>query len=103
MIASPLSGLIRTVQLIAGSRVSADWDVMLADTQPGRLRLAWLDFWLRKDLSGRLAGIHWVRLLSFSLLLHDTPKDVARALVGRYRAYRRQAADLAAFSSSGIE
>lgn len=72
-------------------------DVMLAELRPGRLRAAWLDRWLRSNLSQRLASAHLVRLLAFSLLIHDTPRDAVRALSGRRRAKRRQVQDLEAF------
>ena len=70
---------------------------MLAALQPGRLRRRWLERWLRHDLSERTSKVHWARLLGFSMFLHDAPRDSMRALLGRYRASRRSAADLAAF------
>ena len=70
---------------------------MLASLQPGRLRKKWLRYWLNANLSERTSGRRWVRLLGFSSLLHDSPRDSLRALAGRYRAYRRTAADLAVF------
>lgn len=76
---------------------------MLSDTQPGRLRRAWLRRWLYKDLSSQMSEVRWARLMGFSAFLHDTPADVARAFAGRRRAYRQQAADLAAFSSLDTE
>jgi hypothetical protein len=94
---------LRWTQMLSGSTAPAKLESMLADIKPGRIRRAWVDFWLRKDLSTRTSGMRWVRLLGFSLLLHDKPKDAVRALTGRYRAYRRQADDLAVFSSSDIE
>lgn len=71
---------------------------MLTDTQPGQLRREWLDRWLRSNVSERTTNVHWARLLGFSLFLHDTPSDAMRAFVGRYRARRQSATDLAAFS-----
>jgi hypothetical protein len=71
---------------------------MIAELRPGRLRGAWLDYWLRHDLSARSAGKHWLRLMLFSPFLHDSPRDPLRALAGRYRARRRCSADLKAFS-----
>jgi hypothetical protein len=88
---------LRWVQLLSGSNVHPDLDGMLSDIAPGRLRKAWLDRWLRKDLSTRTSGSHWLRLFGFSVFLHDAPGDSLRALVGRYRALRRSAADLAVF------
>jgi hypothetical protein len=42
--------------------------------------------------------MRWLRLLAFSSLLHDTPRDALRAYVGRRRAGRRSEADLKAFA-----
>ena len=75
----------------------AGLDDKLASVQPGRLKRAWLRRWLQANLSERTSGKRWVRLLGFSSLLHDSPHDSLRALVGRYRAYRRRSADLAVF------
>ena len=93
---------LRWVQLLtcrsgASPRLLVELDKMLTDTQPGRLRRAWLDRWLRSDFSERTSNAHWARLLGFSLFLHDTPSDAMRALVGRYRAHRRSRGDLEAF------
>jgi hypothetical protein len=79
-------------------RSLAAMNKMMSELRPGRLRQAWLDRWLRNDLSERAsAAAHWSRLLGFSLFLHDTPADVLRALAGWYRAHRRRSADLEAF------
>ncbi len=91
------------VQLLAAPILSMNLSSMLRDTQPGRARQAWLRRWLRNDLSSRTSEARWVRLLGFSAFLHDSPTDVARAMAGRRRAYRRQSADLAAFSSLNAE
>jgi len=78
-------------------RSLAAMNKMMSELRPGRLRRAWLDRWLRNDLSERTSAAHWSRLLGFSLFLHDTPADVLRALAGWYRAHRRSSADLEAF------
>lgn len=70
---------------------------MLGDLQPGRARSAWIEYWLRGDLPAKTTSAHWARLFGFSLFLHDTTRDAVRALAGRYRAHRRQSADLSAF------
>ena len=93
---------LRWVQLLtcrsgASPRLLVALGKMLTDTQPGRLRKAWVDRWLRHDLSERTSNAHWARLLGFSPFLHDTPADAVRALAGRYRAHRRSASDLEAF------
>jgi hypothetical protein len=70
---------------------------MLDDTAPGPLRRRWLDYWLRSNLSLRLASHHWLRLTLFTSLLHDKPQDALRALRGRSRALRRRKADMESF------
>jgi hypothetical protein len=89
---------LRWVQLLTSSHAPAELDAMLADTQPGRLRRAWLDYWLRNDLSTRMTGARWTRLLGLSVFLHDTPGDAMHALCGWQRDRRRRAKDLMAFS-----
>ena len=93
---------LRWVQLLtcrsgASPRPLVTLDEMLTDTQPGRLRRKWLDYWLRSNIPERTSNAHWVRLLGFSPFLHDTPGDAMRALAGRYRAQRRSSNDLEAF------
>lgn len=93
---------LRWVQLLtSGSGVSprffAAINKMMPDLRPGPLRRAWLDRWLRNDLSARMSKTHWARLLGFSPFLHDAPRDAVRAFAGRRRAHRRSNADLAAF------
>jgi hypothetical protein len=88
---------LRWVQLLTQPHSPGELDAMLAAVQPGAFRRAWLDRWLRWDLSERMSQRHWVRLLAFSPFLHDTLGDSIRALVGRYRAHRRRNVDWAAF------
>ena len=88
---------LRWVQMLTEPDAPEELAAMLADLRPGPLRRAWLDHWLRRDLSERLSRLHWARLLAFSLFLHDTPRDSLRALAGRYRAHRRRSADWAEF------
>jgi hypothetical protein len=88
---------LRWLNLLTAPESTEGLDAMLSDLQPGRLRRIWIDRWLHGNLSERTSGAHWARLLGFSLFLHDTLGDAARALAGRFRARRRQAKDLAAF------
>ena len=88
---------LRWVELLTRPHTVVGLEKMVADLSPGRLRRTWLDFWLRNDLSARTSAAHWVRLLCFSLFLHDTLRDSARALVGWHRAQRRSSADIDAF------
>jgi hypothetical protein len=88
---------LRWVDLLTNPNPVNGLDELLSDMSPTRLRRAWLDRWLRNNLSARTSGVNWARLLLFSLFLHDTPRDSVRALTGRYRARRRSGADLAVF------
>jgi hypothetical protein len=88
---------LRWVQLVSGPHLQVELDAMMSELCPGALRRAWLDRWLKKDLSERMSNAHWLRLLGFSMFLHDAPGDSARALAARLRAHRRVAVDLAAF------
>jgi hypothetical protein len=88
---------LKWVDLLMSPNAPTGLAAMLSDTRPGDLRAAWLDRWLRSDLSARMSDAHALRLLGFSLFLHDTLRDSMRAFAGRRRAHRRVSADLAAF------
>jgi hypothetical protein len=88
---------LRWVELLTQSPSPVVPHEMLGDLEPGRIRKAWIDGWLEKDMSERTSQAHWARLFGFSPFLHDTPLDSLRALAGRYRAHRRRRDDLAAF------
>ena len=89
---------LRWVDLLTKDHRVPRLEEIIDQLKPGPLRRAWLDFWLRHDLSSRASRIHWVRLLGFSMFLHDRPGDALRAFRGRRAARRRIAEDLAAFS-----
>ena len=88
---------LRWVEMLIRPKSFKSLDTMMSSTRPGPMRRAWLDRWLRNDLSERTSNTHIVRLAGFSLFLHDALGDSMRALAGRRRAYRRSSADLAAF------
>ena len=88
---------LRWLQLLAGDYAPPDLRQMLSDLQPGRMKRSWIDAWLRNDLPGRTSTQRWMRLLGFSMFLHDAPSDVIRAASGRRHARDRTEADLAAF------
>ncbi len=90
---------LRWVQMLSQEHAPDSLEGMLDETRPGTLRRRWLERWLRKDLSKRLAHNNWIRLLGMSLFLHDRPGDTMRALQGRYRAHRRRDTDLWAFEA----
>jgi hypothetical protein len=88
---------LRWVELLTAPHCPTDLEAMSLDLAPGRIRRAWLDRWLRDDLSERTSRWHWARLIGFTMLLHDTPGDAMRAFAGRRQAQRRSNADLEAF------
>ncbi|MGI9222757.1 MAG: nucleotidyltransferase family protein [Woeseiaceae bacterium] len=90
---------LRWLQLLAPASMSQQLEKLMADVRPGPLRRAYLDYWLENNLSARTSGVHIIRLLGFSIFMHDRPSDALRAFRGRSRAHRRQAEDLAAFSA----
>ena len=85
---------LRWTELLACQYATNRLEAMLAELQPGRLRVAWLNRWLSNDLSERTAGQHWTWLAGFTMLLHDAPTDAMRALAGRYHAHRRRRSDV---------
>ncbi len=89
---------LRWVELLVPAQSIDRLGDMLTDLRPGSLRGAWLDYWLRNNLSERVADSHWLRLLAFSPFLHDRPGDAMRGLSGRYRARSGTREDLDAFS-----
>ena len=89
---------LRWLQLLTQAPMKTELEDLMVDIRPGYLRRRYLNFWLRNNLSARTASVHWARLFGFSVFLHDTPGDVLRAFLGRYRARRRQEQDLAVFS-----
>jgi hypothetical protein len=93
---------LRWVDLVTASERPRNLASMRSALRPGRLRRAWLDRWMRMDMSERTSNIHWIRLLGLSLFLHDKPSDAVRALSGRWRAYRRRRDDTLAFRKLNI-
>ncbi len=91
---------LRWVQLLISPRTPAALDEGLAMLRPGSLCRAYIDRWLKSDLSARTREMHWMRQFGFSLLLHDSLAGTIGALRGRVAAHRRRNADLAAFSQS---
>jgi hypothetical protein len=90
---------LRWVSLLSASHATGGLDGMLASIQPHRIRAAWIDHWLRNDLSARTSSRHWARLLGLTLMLHDSTGNSVRAFIGRYQAHRRRKEDLKAFGN----
>ena len=88
---------LRWVELLADSNAPTRLRSMLSDLRPGPVRGRWLSRWLENDLSEKTSGVHLVRLIGFTVMLHDTTADAARAVAGRRRARQREDEDLMAF------
>lgn len=88
---------LRWVDLLSGKYAPPMLYDLLAELEPGRLRKAWIDHWLQNNLPDRTVDARWIRLLGFSLFLHDTVGDALRAAVVGARAKQRSREDLAAF------
>jgi hypothetical protein len=89
-------GTLRWAEILSGQHAPDVLNDMRVDVQPGWTRRRWLDYWLANDLTGRTANARWVRLLGFSMYLHDTPRDIGRAVLGMLRARRHTLADFEA-------
>lgn len=61
-------------------------DAVMARLAPGRLRQAYLTVWISNDLPVRLWSIPILTPLAFTLALHDTAGDIARAAAARLKA-----------------
>ena len=90
---------LRWTQMLAGARTPDGVAEFVNGVRPGAVRRAWIESWLKKDLSARVSGVHWLRLLLFTSLMHDTAGDTLRAVLGRLRAHRRRHVDLEAFQN----
>jgi hypothetical protein len=88
---------LRWVQLLADPNAPNRLRSMLSDLRPGPVRGRWLSRWLENDLSEKTSGIHLLRLLGFTIMLHDTTADAASAVAGRWRARHSEDEDLMAF------
>jgi len=88
---------LRWAQLLTQPHAVPGLQEMLSALRPGRVRRAWLNLWLSRDLPQRTTKFRWVRLMGFSVFLHDALGDSTRALTGRYRAHQRENSDLEAF------
>jgi hypothetical protein len=88
---------LRWVELLTQPNEVPGLQELLSALRPGRVRRAWLNFWLSRDLPQRTTNLRWVRLMGFSVFLHDALGDSVRALTGRYRAHQRRYSDQEAF------
>lgn len=68
-------------------------DTWLATLRPGRMRAAYLRFWLIHDLPTRWLNRPFLIHTGFTLLMHDRLSDVLHALRGHLQARRNQLQD----------
>jgi hypothetical protein len=87
---------LRWAQLLSGGYAPRLLDDMIDCLRPGRARSSWLEYWLENDLPARASGMPWMRHAGFLPYLHDTIRDVGRAMVGRLQAKGRVSEDLEA-------
>jgi len=74
---------LRWFQHVSPSTLAVPVSVLDA-ISPGKLRRAYLDFWIRHDLPGRLLNrADWMIQGAFTLFLHDRASDAWKALAGR--------------------
>lgn len=92
--------MLGLVRMLAPDGFGSVVDASIQALRPNRLRAAYLSAWLNQDLSSRLGRLHAVRLLGFSLLLHDQPADAWRALKGWHQS--RTSRDADAFVFDGL-
>ncbi len=88
---------LRWVQMLMPDDRPRALNELCADLSPGVVRRTWIEAWLAKEWTTRMARVHWLRLALFSLPLHDRWSDVLGALRGRRRARGRQEKDMAEF------
>jgi hypothetical protein len=65
---------------------------------PGPVRRRYLRLWLDRELPMHLNNVRYGRLAAFSLLLHDHPRDVVRAVSSLGRARLRRQSDMNVFA-----
>ena len=89
---------LRWAEMLAGTHTPTALSELRENLAPRAPRRWWLEHWLANDWSSRTNGTHLLRLLGFSVFLHDSLGDALRAFRGRRRAAKRAGQDLAAFS-----
>jgi hypothetical protein len=68
-------------------------DGWLASVRPGKLRAAYLGYWLRHDLPSRWLDRPLPIQIGFTLFMHDRPADALHALKGWWQARRNSQQD----------
>jgi hypothetical protein len=81
-------------RMLAPVEVHATIDGWIDSLRPRRLRAAYLDAWLARDLPSRWLGHPLLIQVGFTLPLHDRPGDALRALLGLYRSRRNRLRDV---------
>jgi Uncharacterised nucleotidyltransferase len=80
-------------RMLAQPKAAKVIDIWLDTLRPGRLRAAYLRFWLTHDLPTRWLQRPFLIQAGFTLLMHDRLADVLHAVRGRLRAKRNQLQD----------
>jgi hypothetical protein len=96
-VATAAWAMLRRMRSLAPASFHATLDSPMDQLRPGRIRAAYLGEWLDHDLPRRFARLHTGRLIGFSLLLHDRPRDALRAVDGVRRARFSRREDFGAF------
>jgi hypothetical protein len=78
--------MLRWFRMLAPAEAHATIDGWIDSLRPGRLRAAYLDEWLARDLPSRWLGHPLLIQVGFTLPLHDRPGDALRALIGLHRS-----------------
>jgi len=89
-------------RLLAAPAVAIAMQPWLNDLLPGRLRSAYLQYWLTRDLPSRWLNRPLRIQLGFTLFLHDRLSDAGRALAGWLRSRYRRRRDAGLLLDEGI-
>jgi hypothetical protein len=81
-------------RMLAPPALHGTLDGWRADVRPGRVRAAYLQQWLARDLPTRWLDRPFLIQFGFTLPLHDRPGDVLHALGGLREARRNRARDM---------
>lgn len=81
-------------RMLAAPAAAGVMDVWLDSLRPGKLRAAYLRYWLIHDLPGRWLNRPLRIQLGFTLFLHDRPSDAWQALRGWLHSRRSRRRDL---------
>ena len=87
------------VRLLSPASFGSVLDEAIVSLQPGRLRRAYLRFWIDHNLPAHFSRFHAVRLLGFSALMHDRWSGAWQGLAGWRRTRRTSSDDAGVFEA----